>query len=240
MFAMDIEMARLLLISAGIALSVMLVILMYRRKKVSVRRNRLADVRLGPLFDTDGEEESPAPREDEAEDMDADMDIAPAPQQEAVQKPAPDNRNVISIHLRARRREGFDGKQLLTALARFDLEYGEMDIFHRKLQVGTQQKVSFSVLNGVEPGTLKREDLESNGTPVIIFFVRLHNSHQPLRSFNEMMDVARQIAYLLDGQLYDDQGSNMTDQTLGYYRSIVREFILQENTRRQQTNGGDP
>ena len=83
----------------------------------------------------------------------------------------------------------------------------------------------------MEPGTLKKEDLEAKGTPIIIFFVRLHSCHQPLKAFNEMVDVAQQCALLLDGQLYDDRDSHLASQTVSYYRDLIREFILNEQVR---------
>ena len=79
-----------------------------------------------------------------------------------------DDRNVICIHLRARKREGFSGKNLVAIFNRFNLVFGDMDIYHRRIQVNGRSETAFSVLNGKEPGTLKPIDLDS-GSSCIIF-----------------------------------------------------------------------
>ena len=233
MFAVDDSILRLFLLSAAISLIIVLLILRYRKRKRIVRRSRIMEVDMGPLFEEKRQEE----KSEEADEEHLGVENAERIK-ERIATPEPNNRNVISINLRARRREGFAGKLLLAAFEKFHLESGEMDIFHRRLEVGAKKEVLFSILNGIEPGTLKREDLEENGTSAVILFIRLHSSSYPLRSFNAMVDTAKQMAHLLDGHLYDDQGSNMTEQTLGYYRMLIRDFILQEGGSRKQLNGG--
>ena len=122
MFALDTMTFRLLLISAALALIVILFVFSYHSRKTWGRRENPDEIHLGPLFDQD-EEQAAAEELSTTEDEDEDT------VENKEEKPDPDNRNVISISLRSRRREGFNGKQLLSTLERFNLEHGDMDIF---------------------------------------------------------------------------------------------------------------
>ncbi len=153
------------------------------------------------------------------------------------EKSSSDNRNVIYIELRARKREGFGGKNLEAVFHRFNLTFGDMGIYHRQIRVGQKTDTSFSVLNGKEPGTLRPEDMES-GISTIIFFIQTQNCSNPLRSFGEMTDVARQCARYLDGLLYDDLGSNLTEQTLRYYCEKIKEWMLAKRTEEARNKHG--
>lgn len=227
MFAIDTATLRLLLICGALALIILLIFIKYRRKKHTARRQSINEIPLGPLFSSDEEEEEKAAQETRViQGIQEEADESPIATESKPPRPDPDNRNVISITLRARRREGFNGKQLLATLARFNLEYGEMNIFHRTIRTGEKKNTSFSILNGIEPGTLNPEELEETSTPTIIFFIRLHSCDQPLKAFAEMIDIAQQFSHLLDGQLFDDQGSHLSEQTIVYYKDLIREFLL--------------
>ncbi len=220
MFAIDTATLRLLLICAAMALIILLVFIKYRRRRQTVRRQQIDEIPLGPLFSVDKEEEEKDQEQEQQQSED------PIVTEDQPTKPDPDNRNVISITLRAKRREGFAGRQLLSTLARFNLEHGDMNIFHRIIRTGEKKNISFSILNGMEPGTLNPEELEEANTPAIIFFIQLHGCNQPLKAFAEMIDMAQQFSHLLDGQLFDDQGSHFSEQTITYYKDLIREFLL--------------
>jgi len=220
MFAIDATTLRLLLICGALALIVLLVFIKYRRRKQTVRRQHINEIPLGPLFSVEEEAEEKEQKKQQEEKEDPIVTESQPP------KPDPDNRNVISVTLRTKRREGFNGKQLLSTLARFNLEHGDMNIFHRIIHTGEKKNTSFSILNGIEPGILNPEELKKGNTPAIIFFIRLHGCNQPLKAFAEMIDIAQQFSHLLDGQLFDDQGSHLSEQTIVYYKDLIREFLL--------------
>ena len=144
--------------------------------------------------------------------------------------------SVISLCLRARRREGFNGRMLLSMFDRFNLVFGKMDVFHRRIQVGGKEENSFSVINGEKPGTLKPEDMEESNTHRIMFYISLYDCYSPLKSFDEMVDVAKQFAVSLDGNLYDDQGSSLSEQNIEYHRDIVKDFLHKQKVAAAEDN----
>lgn len=226
----DAATVNLLLICAALAVIILLIIHKYlSRNRLPARRQNINEIPLGPLFGSEEEEEEKEEKggqqaEQQEERINEEPTAAAGERQSS--KPEPDNRNVISITLRSRRREGFNGKQLLATFTKFNLEYGDMHIFHRIIRAGEKKDVSFSVLNGVEPGTLNPQEVQEANIPAIIFFIRLHSCNQPLKAFAEMTDVAQQFGHLLDGQLFDDQGSHLSPQTIVYYKDLIREFLL--------------
>ena len=144
--------------------------------------------------------------------------------------------SVISLCLRARRREGFNGRMLLSMFDRFNLVFGKMDVFHRRIQVGGKEESSFSVINGEKPGTLKPEDMEESSTHRIMFYISLYDCYSPLKSFDEMVDVAKQFAVSLDGNLYDDQGSSLSEQNIEYHRDIIKDFLHKQRVAMAEDN----
>ena len=51
-----------------------------------------------------------------------------------------------------------------------------------------------------------------------------------------MVDVAKRFAASLDGLLYDDLGSNLTEQTLNYYRDQIKELMLAKRIQEARRN----
>lgn len=254
MFAMDLATVRLLLICAVVAIAVLWFVIRRQRKGKRFNRRSGRPMDLGPLFDEQDlgidPEEQPqqeaTPTEDEARRAPTIQTKAQTEERpkltpslggasDALKDKEVDDRNVISIHLRARKREGFSGKNLVAIFNRFNLVFGDMDIYHRRIQVNGRSETAFSVLNGKEPGTLKPIDLDT-GSSCIIFFIQTQNCHNPLRSFEEMVDVAKRFASSLDGLLYDDLGSNLTEQTLNYYRDQIKELMLAKRIQEARRN----
>ena len=268
MFFADIVTVRLLLFCAVLSIAVIWGILTWQRKQKSYPQQRIRGA--GPLFGDEYESEEDASTIEETDHTSEKTDSVsdrtepknskisflkkrfqkpeqeePASTPKVTKQPKPeeklssDDRNVIYIELRARKREGFSGKSMEAIFHRFHLTFGDMGIYHRQIRVGQKTDTSFSVLNGKEPGTLRPEDMEA-GISTVIFFIQTQNCSNPLRSFGEMTDVARQCARYLDGLLYDDLGSNLTEQTLRYYCEKIKERMLAKRTEEARNKHGRP
>lgn len=148
-----------------------------------------------------------------------------------------DNFNkIIAINLRARSGERFNGKILLSMFYRFNLIFGKMEVFHRLIKIGVKEEHVFSIINGEEPGTLKPEDLEVSNTHRIIFYITLHDSYNPLKCFDEMLEVAKKFAVSIDGKLYDDHGSVLSEQNINYHRDIIKDFLHNKKIASKRDN----
>lgn len=151
------------------------------------------------------------------------------------QQPPPKKKNedikIICLQLHARKQEGFNGHTLLSIFERHDLKFGKMDVFHRQVNLGGQDKHSFSIINGEEPGTLIPEEIKDKSTQRIMFYISLNECYNPLKSFDEMLDVAKKFAISLDGLICDDQGCGLSEQNIEYQRDLVREFVIRHRLK---------
>jgi cell division protein ZipA len=116
------------------------------------------------------EEEAPSafekPMTEEAEQSTV---AAPPPEEP---KPEPEMQ-VIVLNVHCAGEEPFVGTELFASMQENGLIYGEMDIFHRHVDLSGNGKVLFSVANMMHPGTLAHGDPAEFTTKGISFFMTL-------------------------------------------------------------------
>jgi cell division protein ZipA len=109
----------------------------------------------------------------------------PVPEQPPVEE-------LVVINILAPDVEPFTGDALFAVLRGKGLKFGEMNIFHR-VDPKTR-RVSYSVANVVEPGTFDMADMEAFRSPGLCFFLQLPGPENPSRVFEEMVNIARDVA----------------------------------------------
>ncbi|NNF67204.1 MAG: cell division protein ZipA [Gammaproteobacteria bacterium] len=127
---------------------------------------------------------------------------------------------VVVIHVSAKGGTRFRGPAIIKALEEESLEYGEFNIFHRR--VG--QNSVYSVATMVEPGTFDLENIESLTTPGLSLFLVLPGPDSPVGAFTEMLTTARRLAATLDGEVLDESGSTLSRQAASHLREQIIEF----------------
>lgn len=172
--------------------------------------------------------------EDEDLPSEAESEHAPAPTEPAQKKREPERvvqddapkapDEVLIINVMARRGEMFAGTELLEALVKQGLRYGDMDIFHRHESDDGRGKILFSAANMVVPGTFDLGSMEDFATPGISMFLSLPISGDSLAAYNLMANTATAIADALGGELKDENRSVMTRQTIEHGRQRVIEY----------------
>ncbi|MDG2250027.1 MAG: cell division protein ZipA [Gammaproteobacteria bacterium] len=135
---------------------------------------------------------------------------------------------VLIVNVMARDRRVFEGHDLLQALVTSGLKFGEMNIFHHRLNNGNTGPVIFSVANILNPGTFDLNQMDSFSTIGISFFLALPTQINNLQAFEQMLEVAQQIRGALDGELKDDHRNVMTAQTIEHYYQRIRDFELHQ------------
>lgn len=105
-----------------------------------------------------------------------------------------------------------------------------MNIFHRLNPV--TRTPQYSVANAIEPGTFDLSDMDSMKTPGACLFLRLPGSSEPAAVFDDMLRVARDIEQSLDGELKDENFSDLTGQTEEHYRQRIAEFSRKRMSKR--------
>ncbi|CAE6889856.1 Essential cell division protein that stabilizes the FtsZ protofilaments by cross-linking them and that serves as a cytoplasmic membrane anchor for the Z ring. Also required for the recruitment to the septal ring of downstream cell division proteins [Vibrio sp. B1FLJ16] len=131
---------------------------------------------------------------------------------------------VIVLNVHCAGEEPFVGTQLFDSMQQNGLIYGEMNIFHRHVDLSGNDKVLFSVANMMQPGTLEHSDPADFTTKGISFFMTLPCFGEAEQNFNLMLRTAQQIADDMGGNVLDDHRNLMTPDRLAAYRRQIVEF----------------
>ncbi|MGR5207685.1 MULTISPECIES: cell division protein ZipA [Vibrio] len=131
---------------------------------------------------------------------------------------------VIVLNVHCAGDEPFVGTKLFDSMQQNGLIYGEMDIFHRHVDLSGNGKVLFSVANMMHPGTLAHNDPAEFTTKGISFFMTLPCYGEADQNFNLMLRTAQLIADDMGGNVLDDKRNLMTPDRLSSYRRQIVEF----------------
>lgn len=131
---------------------------------------------------------------------------------------------VLVINVMAPSGYYFAGNDLLDVAVEAGLRFGEMDIFHRHLELDGRGPILFSMANIVTPGTYDLKAMDEFKTPGVSLFLALPCAVKSMAAFDMMLEVAHYLADNLGGELKDEQRSVMTSQTSEHYRQRVREY----------------
>ena len=118
--------------------------------------------------------------------------------------------------------EPFEGQHLLECLLDQGMTFGEMDIFHRTSDAG---KILFSSANAVAPGTFVVSEMHQIKTPAISLFMQANLLNDPLAAYDQMVEVAQNLALDLVGEVKDESRSVLTPQTIEHGRQSLVEFV---------------
>ena len=124
----------------------------------------------------------------------------------------------------------FAGEDLVNAMRRQGLKYGEMNIFHR-IEPTTKAKV-FSIANIVEPGTFDLSDLETINSPGVTLFMQLPGPGDAMAAFEDMLNAGQQIALELGAEMRDEQMRVLTGQTKEHMRQRIADFARRKLSKR--------
>jgi len=234
------ENLRWILLLAGIAVVLVVYLVSYyqgRRKQPPAPRNKL---RSQPLMsETDAvtaDVDLTGAIDDELEQL-GQIISADTPAAEAVsvvdmpaekREPAAVADQVFMLFVEAPKGVPFRGPILLGALAAAQLEFGDMDIFHRVEQDNGQEKVLFSVANIREPGTFDLSAMESFTSEGVVLFMQVPGAVDAVRAFDVMVESSRVLADNLDSRVCDATHSQLTKQAISHMREEVISCQLQQ------------
>ena len=193
------ENLRWILLLAGIAVVLVVYLVSYyqgRRKQPPAPRNKLRSQPL--LIETDAvtaDVDLTGAIDDELEQL-GQIISADTPAAEAVsvvdmpaekREPAAVADQVFMLFVEAPKGVPFRGPILLGALAAAQLEFGDMDIFHRVELDNGQEKILFSVANIREPGTFDLSAMESFTSEGVVLFMQVPGAADAVRAFDMMV-----------------------------------------------------
>jgi len=113
----------------------------------------------------------------------------------------------------------FPGDRVEDLLEEIGFEYGALSIYHYPDGLG---ETLFSLMNGVKPGTFDRGNSASFATPVLALFMQLPlNRSSESLVLDQMIDIARDIADQLGGEVLDDQRLPLSSESIDRYREQI-------------------
>lgn len=158
--------------------------------------------------------------------------VAAPPRSMAEEAPALENGNgtddapeaapadeVLVLWVVAKPEATLGGATLLQTFAAAGLEY-DGQVFRGASADGGR----FTVANGVEPGTFDLSDIEAFAARSVVFLLRLSAAGDPAAAFDAMLETAQALAADADAELKDEQRSDVSGQTIVYYRQRIDDF----------------
>lgn len=140
--------------------------------------------------------------------------------QNAAPHRAPDK--IVYLYICRRDEQRINGSELLDAAIKAGLNFGEMNIFHRRHE-GESQPV-FSMANLTEPGHFDPSAWNVFDTPGVTLFLTLPAPVSALDAWDAMLATARRISELLDADVLDDGKCLLTRQRIAQVREEMREY----------------
>ena len=129
--------------------------------------------------------------------------------------------DVILIWLVAKPGRQLDGEKLFKGFMTHGLTCGLDRVFKKAdPRCGGDW---YTVANGVEPGTFDVSDPDALTTPGIVMLMSLVEVRDPGPAFEDMLDVAQDLAISLDAELKDERRSDMSGQTIEHCRQRIRD-----------------
>lgn len=176
---------------------------------------------LGPA--TPGEEDGEADSTpgDQGE-LKIDPADAPAERPRPRSAPVPDPDRIITLFLMARDNHVITGAQLLEAAVKTGMDFGDMNIFHRKTE--NDARAVFSLANAAKPGHFDRSKWHEFETSALVLFTTLPNPLSALDAWDAMLTTARRMAEILGGELLDENHHPFSRQREAQMREEMRDY----------------
>ncbi|WP_407276009.1 cell division protein ZipA C-terminal FtsZ-binding domain-containing protein [Halothiobacillus sp. DCM-1] len=132
------------------------------------------------------------------------------------QRPASAESLVIALLIAHPEGLPFAGNAVQELIEDIGFEYGAMSIYHYLDEFG---QTLFSLMNGIKPGLFDRGDVTSFNTPLLALFMQVPLPGQSENLvLDRLIDVARDMAAQLGGEVLDDQRAPLTSESIDRYR----------------------
>jgi cell division protein ZipA len=130
--------------------------------------------------------------------------------------------DIISIYVMAPEGKSFGGYDLLQTILAYDMQYGEMQIFHRYVDNKAKTDLLFSLVSATEPGDFDLQEMGSFSCRGLILFMDVSKLEHPHQVFELMLETANHLAEDLDGELQLNQTEVLTQEAIEAIRKRLR------------------
>lgn len=136
--------------------------------------------------------------------------------------------DVIALQIQAFPDKPYMGYELLQTLLASKMQFGKMNIFHRiekenekNEKEGEASNVLFSMASATKDGTFPIDSMGGFKCMGLIAFMRMDAKQKLMSRFDLMLDISRQIADELGGEIYDDLGQAINASAIRRLREKI-------------------
>ncbi|MGP1956199.1 MAG: cell division protein ZipA [Arsenophonus sp. NC-PE1-MAG3] len=133
---------------------------------------------------------------------------------------------VVVLHVAALQGQILDGTLLLQSIFQSGFLFGKREIFHRYIDPCNSEKILFSLVNMVKPGSFEPKSMSNFSTPGISIFMMLPSYGNSAQNFKLMLQAAQRIADDVGGVVLDEQRKMLTPQMIKEYHSRIRKALI--------------
>lgn len=161
---------------------------------------------------------------DTADSMDSTRVDFPDSEDAELNSAEDESQHIVALHVVSQQGESFKGSKVCKVLEHLGLRHGKYKIYHRESLQNPDISL-FSVANMVKPGYFDPQTADSFTTPGLSFFLVLPGPPDPVTTFNEMVQTAKQVAQTLNGELLDADRSSFSGQRAQLIQDEIVEFM---------------
>lgn len=136
-------------------------------------------------------------------------------------------KDVYVINVTSREGSYIYGRELKHALRILGFQFGDMDIYHRHVEVDGTGDVLFSMANMIKPGTFEPSKMDRLMTPGISLFMQLPEPGRAVAHFDLMLKAADKLAYEVDGVLMDARHNLLAESFVTQSRNELKVYDTQ-------------
>jgi len=138
---------------------------------------------------------------------------------------------LASIDILSNGPTGFSGRAIDQAARQFGMQFGLMNIYHKKNDLALGCRHLFSLANLYQPGEFDPAKVDRFRTQGLTLFMNVPCAYQPVRVFEQMVQVAKGLCEKLDGRLEDHEHHALTDQGLMVIRTQIERLTAEMTNR---------
>jgi cell division protein ZipA len=138
---------------------------------------------------------------------------------------------LASINILANGPTGFSGRAIDQAARLSGLQFGLMNIYHKKNDQALGCQHLFSLANLYQPGEFDPDKVDRFRTQGLTLFMNVPCAYQPVRVFEQMAQIAKALCEQLDGRLEDHDHHPLTDQGLMVIRTQIERLTIEMTNR---------
>ena len=138
---------------------------------------------------------------------------------------------LASIDILADGPTGFSGRAIDQAARLFGLQFGMMNIYHKKNDLALGCRHLFSLANLYQPGEFDPAKVDRFRTQGLTLFMNVPCAYQPVRVFEQLTQIAKGLCEKLDGRLEDHEHHLLTDPGLMVIRTQIERLTAEMTNR---------